>query len=72
MVFFFKKQYSSGSTASHLPAVGYVHTILNMTDPTQTLIIHILLKGCHKLFPSNDARLPKAKNIMHTILAALL
>ncbi|XP_061195714.1 integrase/recombinase xerD homolog [Saccostrea echinata] len=70
--FLFEKQYSSSSTASHISALGYVHKIINLPDPTQTFIVRKLLKGCHKLLPTQDARLPITKNIMHKILAALV
>lgn len=69
--FLFERQYSSSSIASHITALGYVHKLINLTDPTQTFIVRKLIKGCHKLLPSQDARLPITKNIMHKILAAL-
>ncbi|XP_048771145.2 integrase/recombinase xerD homolog [Ostrea edulis] len=70
--FLFEKQYSSSSIVSHISALSYVHKIVNMPDPTQTFIVRKLLKGCHKLLPSQDARLPITKNIMHKILAAIV
>jgi integrase len=70
--YLFEKQYSSSSIASHISALGYVHKLLNVPDPTQTFIVRKLLKGCHKLLPSQDSRLPITKNIMQKILAALV
>ena len=70
--FLFEKQYSSSSIASHISALSYVHKILNIPDPTQSFIVRKLLKGCHKLLPSQDARLPITKNILHKILSAVV
>lgn len=70
--FLFEKQYSSSSIASHVSALSYIHKIVNAPDPTQTFIVRKLLKGCHKLLPSQDARLPITLSIMHKILSALV
>ena len=69
--YLFEKQYSSSSIASHVSALGFIHKILNLPDSNQTFIVRKLLRGCHKLLPAQDTRLPITKSIMQKILSAV-
>ena len=43
---------------SYLSAIGYANKLAGVNDPTETAIIHQILKGCRKLAPVRDVRLP--------------
>lgn len=66
----FENQYCASSIASHISALSYVHKLLDVKDPTQSFIVRKLLKGCHKLAPSKDTRLPITKEILCKLLDA--
>ncbi|XP_062574792.1 uncharacterized protein LOC134236633 [Saccostrea cucullata] len=68
--YLFDKQYSASSIASHVSALSYLHKLLNLPDPTQTFIVRKLLKGCSRLLPSQDTRLPITKEILHKLINA--
>lgn len=66
----FQNQYSASSIASHISALSYIHKLLEVNDPTQSFIVRKLLKGCHKLAPAKDSRLPVTKEILRKLLNA--
>ncbi|XP_048753445.2 uncharacterized protein LOC125664646 [Ostrea edulis] len=68
--YLFEKQYNASSIASHISALSYVHKLLDVKDPTQSFIVKKLLRGCHKLNPSKDSRLPVTKEILCKLLNA--
>lgn len=72
---FIGQQYSTGlrpsTILSHVSAISYVHKILNIDDPTATFIIRKILKGCEKLAPSVDSRLPITKSILERMVVAI-
>ncbi|XP_062600583.1 uncharacterized protein LOC134262215 [Saccostrea cucullata] len=70
--YLFEKEYSASSIASHISALSYVHKLMNLPDPTQTFIVKQLLKGCHKLLPSQDSRLPITKDILQKLIKATI
>ena len=43
---------------TYVSAIGYVHKLAGVNDPTETTIIIQLLKGYRKLAPVRDVRLP--------------
>lgn len=56
---------------SHISAISYPHKILDLSDPTSAFIIRKILKGCEKLSPSSDSRLPITKSILLKLVQSL-
>ena len=48
-----------------------MHKVLGHADPTQTFLVRKMLRGCHKLLPSADIRLPITRQILEQILEAI-
>ena len=43
---------------TYVSAIGYVHKLAGVNEPTEATIIILLLKGYQKLAPVRDVRLP--------------
>ena len=54
----YSRNYASSSVTTYVSAIGYVHRLAGVNDPTQTTLINQLLKGYRKLAPVRDIRLP--------------
>lgn len=63
----FSVNYSPSSISSYISAIGYVHTILNMHDPTKAFITKKILKGCQSSVPTKDTRLPITRDILQKL-----
>lgn len=63
--------YSPSSISSHISALTYIHKILDMPDPAQCFLVQKMLKGCHKLGPTEDSSLPITGEILTKIVNAL-
>ena len=50
--------YASSTVLTNISAIGYVHRLAGLPDPTESHLIKTALKGYVKLAPSIDKRLP--------------
>ncbi|XP_048766991.2 uncharacterized protein LOC125674031 [Ostrea edulis] len=67
----FQSNLSASTISSHISALGYVHKLFNLPDPSQAFVVKKLLRGCHKLAGTVDSRLPITKDILAKLIAAL-
>lgn len=63
--------YSPSSISSPISAVAYIHKIFNMPEPAKCFLVQKMLKGCHKVGPTVDSRLPITGEILIKIVNAL-
>lgn len=66
-----KHGYSASSIVSYTSAIGYVHRVSNLTDPTSSVLVQKLLSACLKLKPTVDPRLPITIIILQQLVLAL-
>ena len=66
-----KHGYSPASIVSYTSAIGYVHRISNVTDPTSAVLVQKLLSACLKLKPTVDPRLPITIIILQRLVLSL-
>lgn len=67
----FEIGYSPSSIASHISALTYIHKMLKLPDPAQCFLVQKLLRGCYKLGPSVDTRLPITGEILKKLVNSL-
>lgn len=51
-------QFSPSTISSHLSAIAYYHESKGFSDPTDHVTIRRMIKGCKRLRPQKDSRLP--------------
>lgn len=64
----YSHKYASSSVTTYVSAIGYVHKLAGVNDPTETAIIIQLLKGYRKLAPVRDVRLPITLPILRQVV----
>ncbi|XP_062607774.1 uncharacterized protein LOC134269591 [Saccostrea cucullata] len=69
--YLFSANYAPSSVSSHVSAIGYLHKICSVPDPTEKFLPKKLLKGCHALAPQQDTRLPITTDILRRIIKAI-
>ena len=69
--FLHKNGYAPTSIVSFTSAIGYVHRISNVKDPTSSLLVQKLLSATLKLRPTVDPRLPITIIILQRLVSAL-
>ena len=62
--------YACSTVTSYLSAIGCVHKLAGVNDPTETAIIRQILKGYRKLAPSHDVRLPITLPILTRLIGS--
>ena len=65
------KGFSGSTITSYITAIGYIHKILNKSNPTTSTIVQKMLASCNKLHSTIDNRLPITLNILHKLNNAL-
>ena len=68
----FEKGNAASTIATYNSAIGYVHKLLNLPDPSTSFIVKQILKGSAKLRPSKECRLPITKALLHRMILELL
>jgi len=63
-------KYASSTATTYLSATGYAHRLARVSDPTETALIHQILKGYNKLTPVHDVRLPITLPILRQIIGS--
>ena len=65
------KGYAPASISSYISALGYVHKIRDLPDPSKAFIIKRLLRSVHKNGRKGDTRLPITEPILLKIVQSL-
>ena len=63
--------FASASITSYTSAIGYIHKLLNMPDPTSQFLVQKLLSACNKVNNSVDTRLPITIVVLQRLVCAL-
>ena len=71
IAYLFEYKYSPSTISSHISAIGFLHKVLNLQDPTQNFLVQKIITGCHKLGTQVDTRLPITGSILQRLLVAL-
>lgn len=64
-------KYAAASVSSYISALGYVHRLKAIPDPTASFIIKRLLRCVHKTASSTDSRLPITECILRKLIESL-
>lgn len=62
--------YSAATSLTYISALGYVHRLASLPDPTKSDLIKTALKGYAKLHPTLDSRLPITLPILAQVISA--
>ena len=62
--------YSAATTLTYVSALGYVHRLASLPDPTKSELIKCALKGYAKINPTLDSRLPVTLPILEQVISA--
>ena len=65
------KGYAATSIISYISAIGFLHKIFDLPDPTQNFLVQKLLAGINKKFGKQDTRLPITIFILHRLVDSL-
>ena len=60
--------YASTSITSYVSALGFLHRILDLPDPTLNCLVQKVLAGVNKIFGKVDSRLPITTFILHRLV----
>ena len=71
IAFLAQRGYKPSTISSYVSAIGYMHKIQGIQDPTGAFLIIQLLKSLHKNNPSADTRLPIDKQVLDKLIWAL-
>ena len=63
--------YAPSTLVSYISAIGYVHRLARVPDPSSTFLIQKLLAGASKIAPSSDSRLPITSTILSRLVNAM-
>lgn len=66
-----KRGFSATSIKTYLSAIGYVHKIMCLNDPTNHFLITRLVHGAQCLAPTYDLRLPITVPVLNKITTAI-
>ena len=64
-------EYRPATVSTAMSALSFVHKLRGLPDPTNTFLIHKMLKGFQKLSPNPICRLPITLGILKQLLLAL-
>ena len=65
-----ENNYSAATTLTYVSALGYVHRLGSLPDPTKSEMIKCALKGYAKINPTLDSRLPITLPILEQVISA--
>ena len=65
------KGYAATSILSYTSAIGFIHKILDLPDPTHNFLVQKVLAGINKKFGRYDSRLPITMIILHRLCESL-
>ena len=64
------KGYAAASIATALAAIGYVHKMAGLDDPTATFLVKKAIIGAHRLRNTVDERRPISMDLLHEMIRA--
>lgn len=67
----FQMGYSPATVSTYLSALGFIHKLKNLPDPTESFIIKKIIEGFKRLNSRKDVRAPITKDILIKICQAL-
>ena len=68
----YELNYSPSTVLTYLSAIGYVHRLANLPDPSKSEQVQLMLRGYSNLKPAGtDSRLPITLPLLERILQAL-
>ena len=65
------KGFASTTIVTYVSAIGYVHRMKGLSDPTSSPIVQKALSAVSKLNPSSESRLPITLIILHQLIQAI-
>lgn len=64
-------RYAAATVSSYISALGYVHRLKAIPDPTTSFIIKRLLRCVHRTASNTDSKLPITECILHQLIESL-
>ena len=65
------KGYAATSIMSYISAIGFIHKIMDLVDPTHNFLVQKMLAGINKKYGKLDTRLPITLIILHRLVDSL-
>jgi len=65
------KQYAAATVLSYISAIGFVHRMAMLPDPSKTDLIKLTLRGYSKIMRKVDRRLPITLPLLEQLLDAV-
>ena len=66
------QSYKPSTISSYVSAIGYVHKLKAIPDPTSSFLILKLLRACHKQQKNFDSRMPILKPMLERLMLTLV
>ena len=66
------QSYKPSTISSYVSAIGYVHKLKAIPDPTSSFLILKLLRACHKQQNIFDTRMPIVKPMLERLMRTLV
>ena len=71
IAFLVRKGYKPATVSTYVSAIGYVHKLKSLPDPTSSFLILQILRACHKNGSVTDTRLPIDRPMLGKLMGAL-
>lgn len=71
IAFLHAQEYAPSSISSYVSALGYIHRLQNMPDPTEVFVVKRMLRSVHKMGRKRDSRLPITESILNKLVLSL-
>ena len=71
MAYLYNTERAPKTISTYISAIGYIHKILNLPDPSNSFIVSKLIAGAHRTKPSFDLRLPITIQILDKLVDAV-
>lgn len=68
VAYLFQHKYATRTISTYLSAIGYVHKMLSLVDPTQSFLIQKLIDGAHRIAPTVDSRMPITIGVLNKLV----
>ena len=66
------QSYKPSTISSYVSAIGYVHKLKAIPDPTSSFLILKLLRACHKQQKNVDSRMPIVKPMLERLMLTMV
>ena len=68
----YEKGFAASTIATYNSAIGYMHKISGLNDPSSSFVVKQLLKGSEKSRQSTESRFPITQKLLHRMILELL